>query len=82
MVNVFVFMPLKRLHSKATLRPRLNHHQKCILKSVDIYLFKLSEKLLQAEIQANHIGVCVQTPPTAAMPTSSLLSYTWRIGKG
>lgn len=37
--------------------------QKCISKSGRIYLFKLSEKLLQAEIQANHVGACERTPP-------------------
>lgn len=63
-MTVFVFMLLKRLHSKATLRPTPSCHQKCILKSVDIYLFKLSEQLLQAEIHTNHIGACEQTPPT------------------
>lgn len=64
MVTVFVFMLLKRLHSKATVRPGPSCRQKCIQKSVEIYLFKLSEQLLQAEIQANHIGVCERTPPT------------------
>lgn len=29
-----------------------------------IYLFKVSEQLLQAEIQPNHNEVCALTPPT------------------
>lgn len=73
MVTVFVFMLLKRLHSKATVRLRPGCHQKCILKSVDMYLFKLSEQLLQAEIQANHIGACELTPPT---PSSTYIFST------
>lgn len=45
-------------HSKPKAR------QKCMKTSGGIYLFKLSEKLLQAEIQANHVGACERTPPT------------------
>lgn len=73
MLTVFVFMVLERLHSKANVRPKPSCHQKCILKSVDIYLFKSSEQLLQAEIQANHIGVCARTPPT---PSSAYIFST------
>lgn len=38
-----------------------------------MYLFKLSEQLLQAEIQANHIGACELTPPT---PSSTYIFST------
>lgn len=62
MVTVFVFMLLEILHSKATVRPRPKMHPKICRY---IYLFQLSEQLLQAEIQANHIGVCERTPPTS-----------------
>lgn len=34
------------------------------IRSIGIYLFKLSEQLVQAESQSNHIGVCALTPPT------------------
>lgn len=33
-----------------------------------IYLFKFSQQLLQAEVEANHSGVCALTPPTPSSP--------------
>lgn len=34
------------------------------IRLVHMYLFKLSEQLLQAEVQANHIEACAQAPPS------------------
>lgn len=48
-------------------------------KLIDVYLFKLSEELLQAEVQANHIGECVLTPPT---PSSAYILSSVILVKG